>query len=101
VNVTQDKSGFTALREPESKQVIRYVVSTKKGLSLYERSGNSWKVAQRLTTPKQIETLIVAIKKEVEARKGWQVALTPRFVAQDGFTCSSKAEMLKHLQEGL
>jgi hypothetical protein len=96
--ITQDRYGFTALKDPETETVLTYLVDTKKqGISHYVKNGSMWRVKERFTSQKEIDTLFKQVSKEISARAGWKDALTPRFVHGE-FITTSKAEMEEHLK---
>lgn len=101
-NVKSDASGFTSLKDPSSKEVITYIINTKKGISVYERqagkTGVTWHATKSLKTQTDLDTFIATVKRLIDIRASWKTALTPRYIASDGFTTESKREMLHHLQ---
>jgi pterin-4a-carbinolamine dehydratase len=95
--VSEDKYHFTAIRTPDTKQVICYLTNTKKGVSHYTKKDGSWKVAETLKSQEQITKLFESVQKQIEQRKDWASALTPRYIYKE-FSTTDKSAMMEHLK---
>ena len=95
--VSEDKYHFTAIRAPETEQVICYLMKTKQGVSHYTKKDGSWKVAEILKSQEQINKLFESVQKQIETRKHWADALTPRYVHGE-FSTTDRQQMLEHLK---
>jgi hypothetical protein len=98
--VSEDKYHFTAIRAPETEQVICYLMKTKKGVSHYAKKDGGWKVAETLQSQEQINKLFEAVQKEISAWKDWASALTPKYVYGE-FITDDRQQMVEHLKARL
>lgn len=95
--VSSDAYGFTSLKDPETGAVMTYLVSTRQGISHYTKHGNNWRVSDRFTSQKEIDTLFEQLVKEISARKSWADALIPKYV-HGNFVTIDKSVMVEHLK---
>ena len=96
--VSEDKYHFTAIRAPETKHVICYLMKTKQGVSHYTKKDGSWKVAETLKSQEQINKLFESVQKEIQIRSNWADKLTPKYIDGD-FSTTDRQQMLEHLKE--